>query len=70
MLHYTLHIKGQEPIVVTFKDKAQSRDFLKEGNNIVTLNTEKGSIFISAESFVALVPKDVDVRSKIGDVVE
>lgn len=62
MLCYILHIKGQSPITVTFKDKAQSRDFLKEGDHIVKLNTEKGSIFISAESFVALVPKDIEIQ--------
>ena len=56
MICYILHIKDKKPIAVTFRDKGQSRNFLKEGDHIVKLNTEKCSIFISSESFVALVP--------------
>jgi hypothetical protein len=59
MNSYVLHIKDQHPISVTFKDKAQRSNFLKEGENILTLNTEKGSIFVSTSSFVALIPQDI-----------
>lgn len=64
MICYTLHIKDEKPIAVTFRDKEQIRDFVKKGNHIVTLNTEKGPMFISAERFVALVPKTVEVQSE------
>lgn len=62
MICYIMHIKDKKPIAVTFRDKGQSRNFLKEGDHIVKLNTEKCSIFISSGSFVALVPKDIEIQ--------
>ncbi|WP_287373010.1 hypothetical protein [Prosthecochloris sp.] len=59
MNSYVLHIKDQHPISVTFKDKAQGSNFLKEGESILTLSTEKGSMFVSTSSFVALIPQDI-----------
>lgn len=63
MNNYVLHIKNQHPIHVTFKDKAQRSNFLRESENILTLNTEKGSIFVSTSSFVALIPQTIEHKA-------
>ena len=65
MNSYVLHIKDQHPIYVTFKDKAQRSNFLRESENILTLNTDKGSIFVSTSSFVALIPQDIGHMEKV-----